>query len=181
MGDTKTMMSRRKRLVVVTTTALICAVVAVSTTPILLKFPMGTARIVGLPRSARILVDGKVSPTAHVYAEAKRFDGTPTDRLLLWLPGGTLGRIVIVIDQTRSTVSMPNAGVDDYDRLCTCLLQSESGDMVVDVTSEKAWPDHDLRLKKSELVIEFVLPRADWIPGEMIRIELAQKERTSKR
>jgi hypothetical protein len=166
-----------KKLITISSMLVIIAVALVITlrNPILIKIPFGMARVLSENVEAEIYLDGHKSKSARLFREHRRFDGTQVDRLILWVDGGINERTILIIDLDENLVGIPNASKNDYARIFGKVIQSDSGDMYVPVTSAKAWPEHDLKFKSEKGIIEFELPECEWIPVNKLKI-IAQPE-----
>jgi hypothetical protein len=162
-----------KRLIVVT--AVICIVATVYLfyhQPIILKAATGSARVLSTPVEAIIKIDGQVQPTARCFVVKSRFDGSPADSLVLWLPdaGAIYGRDVLIVDRSHQDVGRPNASNLDYyllwDRF---LFQSESGARYVSFKSPKT-DSQDPQLEFKDKHIKFVVARSPVLEGKRIEI-----------
>ena len=169
---------KRKRLI--TFTSLLLIVVAILTYlynehPLTLKLLNGTARILSPPMKTTISVDGQVQPTAKCFAMKTRFDGQPTDSLVLWLPSpsSTEGCEILMINRDEKLVGKPNSSHIQYDLLLNrYLFQAESGSFNVPFGSVK-WDNHDPKLEITENTIQFILPElASDLSGKRVEVDV---------
>jgi hypothetical protein len=167
---------KRKRLITLISLPLIALAILTylyNEHPLTLKLLNGTARILSPPMKTTIRVDGQVQPTAKCFAMKSRFDGQPTNSLVLWLPSisSTDGREIIMINRDERLVGKPNSSHIQYDLLLNrYLFQAESGSFNVPFGSVK-WDDHDPKLEITGNRIQFVLPElASELSGKRVEV-----------
>jgi hypothetical protein len=140
--------------------------------PLILKVVDGSARILSSPVDATIEIDGEAQPSALCFAVKSRFDGTPADILVLWLPNPSVidGRDVVVVDRLHHDVGLPNAGNGDYELLRgQYLLQSESGSMYASFKGAK-FDSQDTHLEIRQKHITFIMPSSPVLAGKKVEI-----------
>jgi hypothetical protein len=140
--------------------------------PLIFKMVSGSARILSSPVDATIKINGEVQPSARCFAVKSRFDKTPADTLVLWLPdpSAVYGREVVIVDRLHNDVGLPNAGKEDYELLRgRYLLQSESGSMYASFKGPK-FDSQDPHLEIRPKHITFIIPRSP--PHAVKRVEI---------
>jgi hypothetical protein len=140
--------------------------------PLILKVVDGSARVLSSPIDATIKIDGEAQPSARCFAVKSRFDGTPADILVLWLPDPSViyGRDVVIVDRLHNDVGLPNAGNADYELLRgRYLLQSESGSMYASFKGPK-FDSQDPQLEVRQKRITFIMPQSPVVAGKKVEI-----------
>jgi hypothetical protein len=136
---------------------------------------LGSARILHSRISADVFLDGQLSSGIYVFQQTERFDEDVVNWLILWIPLESNDREIVIVDIENEIVGLPNSSIYDYSLLFGQLIQSESGDMYVDITSSKAWPEHNPLLRISQHSLEFELPECDWLPCRSVKVTTYNK------
>src|SRR5918912_1200640 len=128
--------------------------------PIILKAATGSARILSPPLNTTVKFDGVVQPSAKCFEMKSYFNGSPADRLVLWLEGTSVKYNVLIIDKSYRDVGSPNSDNLNYDLLWNrYLFQAESAVEIVSFKSEKSYAQ-DPKLETREKYMKFVIPKS---------------------
>lgn len=151
------------------------AVITAARNPILLKIPIGKARVISNKVNAAIYLDGQKSNDSYLFKEGSHFDKTSSDRLILWVEDGDLRRKILIVHTEGKSVGQPNSGKNCYALLFGNLIQAESACISIPIGSEKSWRGHDLKFKSEQGIIEFELPTSDSMPAKNLKIIIKQQ------
>lgn len=99
---------------------------------------------------ATVQINGQEQAAAKCFAVATAFKGDPVKELILWMPNPAcpFGREVLIIDESRCKVGIPNQSKINYSLFWgKILIQSESGSLYVSFTDPKiGGPDPQLEI-----------------------------------
>ena len=146
----------------------------VSKYPILTKWILGSARIIGEPITCKIKINGIKCDSAKVFHQTTDFSGKfERDYLILFILNRTKsdGRNVLVIDRENKLIRIPNSNKIDYEIIANTLFQSESGaHVMIPINDNVKGYGFEPKLKFEDNTIEFILP--NWSEYKISKIEI---------
>ncbi len=154
--------------------SIVISVIIMFSTPIIIKYLTGTARIVGKPAQAEIFIDGKEKSDAKLFISKSNFKETEKrDYLILYLDDvkNYNGIPVLIIDKDHKVLMFPNSGKKNYDIIFKNLFQSDSGANVMTPVNNKVKGlgfEPDLRFE--DKVIKFKISAENKIYDVIINI-----------
>lgn len=154
------MKRRRKTAFILFATVALLATVSLAVPPIYCKLLCGAARILSRPVDVVLEVDGRPMEGVRCFRESTRFDGTPSNRLVLHIkdPNAILGREILIVAPTDGMVLLPNASFADYRLILNkWLIQSDSGACGVAFGDSKL-DARDPDFQQSGNMISFTIP-----------------------
>ena len=97
--------------------------------PIILKWLVGSARIIGRSTNAIVYTNGVVNNDVKVFHVKKSWDGTLTDYFLLYFPDAIDSRLqyLCVHKKAKYAGGASSTNIRDYDMIGGLLFQSEVG------------------------------------------------------
>lgn len=128
-------------------------------TPIIGKYAMGTARIIGKDTSTEIFINGKKESDAKLFISKSNFNETKKrDYLILYLKNvkDYKGINVLIIDKGHKLLMFSNSGKKDYDIIFKNLFQSDSGaNVMIPVNNKLKGLGFEPEVKIEKDVIKF--------------------------
>ena len=167
-----------KKLIVIVFCAMLLIAMGlygISANPILGKWLFGSARIIGKPIDAVVMVNGVEAPNAKVFLQTTDFsDQQDRDYLILYTPNKTKleGRNIMIVDRSNNLVRKPGASNRrDYEVLGGYLFQSESGaKTLIPIHDDIKGLGFNPGLEFNGEIIRFNLP--EWSEYEISTVEI---------
>lgn len=167
----------RKFLKILIGLAVIFAVVVGLTSinhPIILKWLIGSARIIGKPVKALIYTNGKLNSKVKIYKTDNYWSRENNNKFLLYFPDyDRQGKLKFInIDLKDKWVGRPvGTGKDDYDFINRVLFQSEVGGHFIDFRNDIKGYGFDPQITFNDSQIKFNVP-PNQLNFDSLRIEL---------
>lgn len=145
-----------------------CVVFAVAlgivfqTHPIILKWMLGTARIIGKPVNAVVYTNGRLNNDVKVFYVDQYWNDMKADNYIVdFSETKAIGYLKFInIDTYKSTVGYPSgSSKNDYDIICGRLFQSEVGGRFTDFRNDVKGFGFDPGLLINEKQIGFNIPQ----------------------
>ena len=153
---------------------IILAVCLYKTEPILIKWAIGTARIIGVPSDARVYTNGKINTGIKVYRINRYWDGSSANSYILQLSEfDKYGMLhYIYIDLKEGWVGRPACTANDcYRVILGNLFQSETGGKFTPFNWDMKGFNFDPQLTSINTQITFKVP-PNLLSFDSIRIVL---------
>ncbi len=129
-----------KSIIKITLLTIFVFIVFIYNNPIIGKYLLGTAKIVGKEQKSEIFINGKREMNAKLFFSNSNFENTEKkDDLILYLRDIDKFNSfpVIVINKTYQLVLLPNSNIKDYNTYFDVLFQSDSGANVMIPINDK--------------------------------------------
>jgi hypothetical protein len=143
-------------------------------TPIIGKYVMGTARIIGKETRTEIFINEKKEPDAKLFISKSNFNETKKqDYLILYLTDvkDYKGINVLIIDKAHKLLMFPNSSEKDYDIIFKNLFQSDSGaNVMIPVNNKLKGLGFEPELKIEKDVIKFKIVNENKIYDILVNI-----------
>lgn len=142
--------------------------------PIILKWIVGSAKIIGKPINATVYTNGQINNDIKVYHINKYWDGGKANNYLLNLKEfDSQGKLKFInIDLKNKWIGRPiGTAKDDYDFINEVLFQSDVGGHFADFRDDMKGYDFNPQLTFTDRQIKFNIP-PNQLKFDSIRIEL---------
>lgn len=143
--------------------------------PILSRYLVGSARVIGKPIESTIFVNGSECRDAKIFIQHDDFYGSEEEYFILYFPNKekSEARNVVIVDKKNNLIRIPNSNRRDYEVIGKYLFQSESGANVmipVNGPMKGMGFEPDLIIKKGSM--EFKLPNWSEFGIKEIKIKI---------
>ncbi len=128
--------------------------------PIVLKWLLGSARLIGRPTHATVYTDGQVNTDIKVFHVDKYWNGEPADYYILYFPYDDDSRLkMLSLNRKDNYVGEASStNKQDYDIIAGNLFQSEVGAKFTPIQDDIKGFNHDPKLAFSERQIRLKIP-----------------------
>lgn len=154
------MKRRWKTAIILLCVAILLAIAALASQPVYCRLLLGTSRILSEQVGVVLEINGRPVPGVRCFKESTRYDGSPSDRLVLYFddPDALLKRHILLVAPADGMVLLPNLSTRDY-RLISdrWLIQSDSGAQGVAFGDSKL-DGVDPHFERSEGTVSFTVP-----------------------
>jgi hypothetical protein len=145
--------------------------------PIILKWFLGTARVIGKPIKATVYTNGQINYDIKIFHVQKYHEGTDANYYIVYTPytsDSTGLKVFIINKKGYSYVGRPSGtSIRDYDFIAGVLFQSDVGELFTTFQNDMKGYDFDPKLTINNRQIKLdVSPIAEELKCDSIRIEL---------
>ena len=165
----------RKRIIFIGIfSLLIIGIIQIISKPIIGKWILGSARIIGKPIDKKVKINGIELKSAKIFIQKTDFNTSKKrNYLILYLPNKTPseGRNIIVIDKENNWIRIPSSNKRDYELIGNYLFQSETGAETMNpIFDDMKGLGFESDLKINKNLIEFKLP--NWSEYKINEVEI---------